>query len=72
MSLPLHESRVLALIEMELCRDDPELAERFAMFNRLVARPSAAASSRRTGRTVTAVVLILVVVLGLLGVAIAA
>jgi hypothetical protein len=37
MSLPLHESRVLALIEMGLCREDRELAARFAMFNRLSA-----------------------------------
>ncbi|MEU9024215.1 DUF3040 domain-containing protein [Actinomadura sp. NPDC048394] len=35
MSLPLHESRVLALIEMGLCKEDHDLAARFAMFNRL-------------------------------------
>lgn len=35
MSLPLHESRVLAVIEMDLCKADHELAARFAMFNRL-------------------------------------
>ncbi|KAB2381909.1 DUF3040 domain-containing protein [Actinomadura montaniterrae] len=35
MSLPLHESRVLALIEMGLCKEDHDLAARFAMFNQL-------------------------------------
>ncbi|GAA2139487.1 DUF3040 domain-containing protein [Actinomadura napierensis] len=35
MSLPLHESRVLAVIEMGLCKDDHELAALFTMFNRL-------------------------------------
>lgn len=70
MSLPLHESRVLALIEMDLRRADPDLAERFAMFNRLAERPSAPDPGRRVCWAVTVAVLAVVVVLGLVAVAV--
>ncbi|MFS2294294.1 MAG: DUF3040 domain-containing protein [Actinomadura sp.] len=68
MSLPLHESRVLALIEADLCRADPELAARFAMFNRLAAegappREEEAGHGRRPWRVVAAAVLVAVLIL---------
>lgn len=68
MSLPLHESRVLALIEADLCRADPELAARFAMFNRLTTeaappRREERGHGRRLWRAVTAAVLVAVLVL---------
>ena len=65
MSLPLHESRVLALIEMGLCREDRELAERFEMFDRLSAPPcrERVEPGRRLWRVTAAVVVVLVVVL---------
>ncbi|XRQ05209.1 DUF3040 domain-containing protein [Actinomadura welshii] len=74
MSLPLHESRVLALIEMGLRRDDRELAERFAMFNQLSAaeapRRESAEPSVRLCFTLTAAVLVAVLVLGLVAAAV--
>lgn len=68
MSLPLHESRVLALIEADLCRADRELAARFGMFNRLTAeaappRGEERGHGRRLWRAVTAAVLVAVLVL---------
>ncbi|MEU8345439.1 Protein of unknown function [Actinomadura meyerae] len=76
MSLPLHESRVLALIEMGLCRDDRELAARFAMFNRLAAgEPPPCREDleprRRLSWIMAAVVVVSVAVLGAIAAAVA-
>ncbi|MFG1851360.1 DUF3040 domain-containing protein [Actinomadura geliboluensis] len=76
MSLPLHESRVLALIEMGLCRDDRELAARFAMFNRLAAgepppRREDLEPNRRLCWILTAVLVVSVAVLGAIAAAVA-
>ncbi|MER7546724.1 DUF3040 domain-containing protein [Actinomadura sp.] len=76
MSLPLHESRVLALIEMGLCREDRELAARFAMFNRLAAaetppRRERLEPSRRLCWTLTAVLIASIVALGAIAAAVA-
>ncbi|MBO2460002.1 DUF3040 domain-containing protein [Actinomadura violacea] len=62
MSLPLHESRVLAVIEMGLCKEDRDLAARFAMFNRLTETETPPGRerlepSRRTCWIMTAVLL---------------
>jgi hypothetical protein len=70
MSLPLHESRVLALIEMELCRDR-ELAARFAAFNRLSAaetppRREHLEPSRRLCWVLTAVLIVSITALGVI------
>ncbi|MEU5994494.1 hypothetical protein ABZ806_36440 [Spirillospora sp. NPDC047418] len=70
MSLPLHESRVLALIEMELCRDR-ELAARFAVFNRLSAaetppRREHLEPSRRLCWVLTAVLIVSITALGVI------
>lgn len=75
MSLPLHESRVLALIEMGLCRDDRELAARFAMFNRLAAaetlpRRERLEPSRRLCWVLTVVLVASVVALGAIAAAV--
>ncbi|CNF72662.1 Protein of uncharacterised function (DUF3040) [Mycobacterium tuberculosis] len=69
MSLPLHESRVLALIEMGLCREDRELAARFAVFNRLTAgetppRRERLEPSRRLCWVLTVVLIVSLVGLG--------
>lgn len=70
MSLPLHESRVLALIEMSLCREDRELAARFAMFNRLSAgetpprREHMEEPSRRLCWLMTVLLVVSILVLG--------
>lgn len=76
MSLPLHESRVLALIEMGLCREDRELAARFAMFNRLAAAESPPRRehlepSRKLCWALTAVLIVLIAVLGAIAAAVA-
>lgn len=69
MSLPLHESRVLAVIEMGLCRDDHDLAALFAMFNRLTETETApnrerVEPSRRTCWIMTAILLAGMVAIG--------
>ncbi|TDC54889.1 DUF3040 domain-containing protein [Actinomadura sp. KC345] len=69
MSLPLHESRVLALIEMGLCREDRELAERFEMFNRLSAPPRPEPSLRLCW-VLTAAILVAVLVVGAIAAAV--
>ncbi|TDC76111.1 DUF3040 domain-containing protein [Actinomadura sp. 7K507] len=75
MSLPLHESRVLALIEMGLCREDRELAERFEMFNSLTA-PKAPPSRERLEPglrlcwVLTAAILVAILVLGVVAAAV--
>lgn len=72
MSLPSHESRVLALIEMGLCRDDRALAARFAMFNRVTEAetpPEHMEPSLRLCWTLTAVILAAVLVLGVVAAA---
>lgn len=71
MSLPLHESRVLALIEMDLCREDRELAARFAVFNRLAAaeappRGERLEPGRRLGWTLIVVIAGSILVLGVI------
>ncbi|GAA1783563.1 DUF3040 domain-containing protein [Actinomadura chokoriensis] len=76
MSLPLHESRVLALIEMGLCREDRELAARFAVFNRLTAaetppRREHLGPSRRLCLVLTAVLIVSVIALGAIAAAVA-
>ncbi|TDD66007.1 DUF3040 domain-containing protein [Actinomadura darangshiensis] len=75
MSLPLHESRVLALIEMGLCREDRELAARFTMFNRLAAaetppRREHLEPSRRLCWVLTAVLVLSIVALGAIAAAV--
>ncbi|NKZ07351.1 DUF3040 domain-containing protein [Actinomadura latina] len=76
MSLPLHESRVLALIEMGLCREDRELAARFAMFNRLAAAETLPhrehlEPSRRLCRLLAVVLIAAIVMLGAVAAAVA-
>ncbi|MDL4815610.1 DUF3040 domain-containing protein [Actinomadura opuntiae] len=71
MSLPLHESRVLAVIEMGLCKQDQELAARFAMFNRLVEAETPPGRervepSRWTCWAMTAALLVAMVAIGVL------
>lgn len=73
MSLPLHESRVLALIEMGLCREDRELAALFAAFNRLSEAESPPRPdhlpSRRLCLAMTAAIVAAVLVLGVIAAA---
>ncbi|MGP4021983.1 DUF3040 domain-containing protein [Actinomadura sp. 3N407] len=73
MSLPLHETRVLALIEMSLCREDRELAALFAAFNRLSADETPPRRehlpSRRLCLVMTAAIIAAILVLGVIAAA---
>lgn len=76
MSLPLHENRVLTLIEMELCREDRELAARFAIFNRLAAAEAPPhrehlEPSRRLSWVLTVLLIASITALGALAAAVA-